>query len=162
MTQSSSSRCCGQTLTRLFSSNLNPTHNARGAFPNVTGILGMNRTLTHILTLFCVSLAMAVAGDVTSDNEVLLRATSAFSIMPASSFMSSPRLHIPTGWRCRRLVDGNTANRIGQGPEGDAFDSTIRGLHEAEKLESVPMLNFAAQIDLDLVDLLERYFEHRK
>jgi hypothetical protein len=37
----------------------------------------------------------------------------------------------------------------------DAFDSLIRGLDDAAKLENLPMLRFAAQIDLDLVDLLE-------
>jgi hypothetical protein len=44
----------------------------------------------------------------------------------------------------------------------DAFNSTVRGLQEAGKVEHLPMLNFAAQIDLDLVDLLEGYFEHKK
>ena len=37
----------------------------------------------------------------------------------------------------------------------DAFGSVMRGLDEATKLENLPMLRFAAQIDLDLVDLLE-------
>jgi hypothetical protein len=37
----------------------------------------------------------------------------------------------------------------------DAFGSAIRGLDEAAKVENLPMLRFAAQIDLDLVDLLE-------
>ena len=37
----------------------------------------------------------------------------------------------------------------------DAFGSTIRGLDEAANLENLPMLRFAAQMDLDLVDLLE-------
>jgi hypothetical protein len=37
----------------------------------------------------------------------------------------------------------------------DAFGSVMRGLDEAAKLENLPMLRFAAQIDLDLVDLLE-------
>jgi hypothetical protein len=36
-----------------------------------------------------------------------------------------------------------------------AFDSVILGLHDAARLENLPMLRFAAQIDLDLVDLLE-------
>ena len=44
----------------------------------------------------------------------------------------------------------------------DAFSSTIRGLQQAGKVEHLPMLNFAAQIDLDLVDLLEGYFERKK
>jgi hypothetical protein len=35
------------------------------------------------------------------------------------------------------------------------FDSVIRGLGDAAKLQNLPMLRFAAQIDLDLVDLLE-------
>jgi len=37
----------------------------------------------------------------------------------------------------------------------NAFDSLIRGLDDAARLEDLPMLRFAAQIDLDLVDLLE-------
>ena len=37
----------------------------------------------------------------------------------------------------------------------DAFDSLIRGFDDAARLENLPMLRFAAQIDLDLVDLLE-------
>ena len=37
----------------------------------------------------------------------------------------------------------------------DAFGSVTRGLDDAAKLENLPMLRFAAQIDLDLVDLLE-------
>lgn len=37
----------------------------------------------------------------------------------------------------------------------DAFDTTIRGLNDAVKQENLPMLRFAAQIELDLVDLLE-------
>lgn len=44
----------------------------------------------------------------------------------------------------------------------DAFNSTVRGLQEAGKVEHLPMLNFAAQVDLDLVDLLEGHFEHKK
>ncbi len=41
----------------------------------------------------------------------------------------------------------------------DAFNSTIAGLKKAVELKHLPMLNFAAQIDLDLVDLLESHFE---
>ena len=37
----------------------------------------------------------------------------------------------------------------------DAFGTSIRGLDEAAKLENLPMLRLAAQIELDLVDLLE-------
>jgi len=37
----------------------------------------------------------------------------------------------------------------------DALDTAVRGLVNATKLENLPMLRFAAQIDLDLVDLLE-------
>ena len=43
----------------------------------------------------------------------------------------------------------------------DAFNSTIRGLQTASKTENLPMLNFAAQMDLDLVDLLEAHFKHK-
>ena len=44
----------------------------------------------------------------------------------------------------------------------DTMQSTVRGLEQAIQIESLPMLNFAAQIDLDLVDLLEGYFERKK
>jgi len=44
----------------------------------------------------------------------------------------------------------------------DAFSTTARGMQQAGKAEHLPMLDFAAQMDLDLVDLLERYFEGRK
>ena len=43
----------------------------------------------------------------------------------------------------------------------DAVESTIRGLQQAAQTENLPMLHFAAQIDLDLVDLLEGYFEKK-
>lgn len=33
------------------------------------------------------------------------------------------------------------------------------GLKQAIELKHLPMLNFAAQIDLDMVDLLESHFE---
>ena len=41
----------------------------------------------------------------------------------------------------------------------DAVNSTIRGLQEATRSKNLPMVNFAAQLDLDLVDLLETEFE---
>jgi hypothetical protein len=41
----------------------------------------------------------------------------------------------------------------------DAVNSTIRGLQEASSSKNLAMINFAAQIDLDLVDLLEGDFE---
>ncbi len=41
----------------------------------------------------------------------------------------------------------------------DAVNSTIRGLQEAARSKNLPMVNFAAQLDLDLVDLLETEFE---
>jgi hypothetical protein len=44
----------------------------------------------------------------------------------------------------------------------DAFNTTVHGLQQASKAEHLPMLNFAAQMDLDLVDLLEGYFERGK
>jgi hypothetical protein len=44
----------------------------------------------------------------------------------------------------------------------DALNSTIRGLSQAGKIEHLPMLHFAAQMNLDLVDLLENYFENKK
>lgn len=42
----------------------------------------------------------------------------------------------------------------------DAFGSTVRGLQEASRSENLPMVRFAAQMDLDLVDVLEAHFEH--
>jgi len=44
----------------------------------------------------------------------------------------------------------------------DAFDSAIRGLDDAAQLENLPMLRFAAQIDVDLVDLLEGVFTRKR
>lgn len=43
----------------------------------------------------------------------------------------------------------------------DAFNSTLRGLQTASKTENLPMLNYAAQMDLDLVDLLEAHFKRK-
>jgi hypothetical protein len=37
----------------------------------------------------------------------------------------------------------------------NAFGTLIRGLEDAAKIDNLPMLRFAAQMDLDLVDLLE-------
>lgn len=61
----------------------------------------------------------------------------------------------------RKTVDDADAwwkalhGRVSERSLRDAFDSTVRGLHDATRIEDVPMLRFAAQIDLDLVDLLE-------
>ena len=44
----------------------------------------------------------------------------------------------------------------------DAFSSTVTGIREATNKENLAMLFFAAQIDLDLVDLLENHFERKK
>jgi hypothetical protein len=43
----------------------------------------------------------------------------------------------------------------------DTVNSTVRGLEQAGKSENLPMLQFGAQIDLDLVDLLEAFFERK-
>ena len=43
-----------------------------------------------------------------------------------------------------------------------AMDSDIQGLQQAAKSKNLPMLYFAAQMDLDLVDLLENHFEGKK
>lgn len=43
----------------------------------------------------------------------------------------------------------------------DAFATTVAGLSEATKSENPAMLRLAAQIDLDLVDLLEHHFERK-
>ena len=42
----------------------------------------------------------------------------------------------------------------------DAMGSTLHGLQEASRSENLPMVRFAAQMYLDLVDLLETHFEH--
>ncbi len=57
-----------------------------------------------------------------------------------------------TWWRAIRRQVSNVALR-------DAFSSTVGGLQEATRSENLPMLHFAVQMDLDLVDLLERHFE---
>ena len=44
----------------------------------------------------------------------------------------------------------------------DAFNSTVRGMQQAASSENRPMLQYAAQMDLDLVDLLEKHFEGKK
>lgn len=41
----------------------------------------------------------------------------------------------------------------------DAMDTAIDGLKIASQSQNIPMLKFAAQVDLDLVDLLEGFFE---
>lgn len=43
----------------------------------------------------------------------------------------------------------------------DAVNTTIRGLESASKEQHLPMLKFAAQVDLDLVDLLESHFRNK-
>ncbi len=43
----------------------------------------------------------------------------------------------------------------------DAFSDAIGGLTEAAKAENLSLLNLAYKMDLDLVDLLEHYFEGR-
>lgn len=43
----------------------------------------------------------------------------------------------------------------------DAVNTTIRGLETAAQAENLPMLKFAAQVDLDLVDLLESHFRSK-
>jgi len=46
-------------------------------------------------------------------------------------------------------------SRVSQKGLRDVFGTSIRGLDDAARLESIPMLRFAAQIELHLVDLLE-------
>ncbi len=46
-------------------------------------------------------------------------------------------------------------SKVSQKGLRDAFGTSIRGLDDAAKLENLPMLRFSAQIELDLVDLLE-------
>lgn len=52
--------------------------------------------------------------------------------------------------------------KVSDEPLGDAMDSTVLALQQASKLGHLPMLHFAAQMDLDLVDLLEGDFERKK
>ena len=47
------------------------------------------------------------------------------------------------------------SSKVSEAGLRDAFDSLMRGLDDAARIEDLPMLRFAAQIDLDLVDLLE-------
>jgi len=60
-----------------------------------------------------------------------------------------------TWWTAIKSKVSNTGLR-------DAFESTIRGLKQGAMLEHLPVIDFAAQMDLDLVDLLEEYFESRR
>lgn len=54
---------------------------------------------------------------------------------------------------------GSTKPKIKNVALRDAMDSTIRGLQEGAKTENPRLVHFAAQLDLDLVDLLEALFE---
>jgi len=65
-------------------------------------------------------------------------------------------------WKDIRRTVGEAAgwwntieSKVSQKGLRDAFGSSIRGLGDAAKLENLPMLRFAAQIELHLVDLLE-------
>lgn len=83
------------------------------------------------------------------------------------------RLHVlaaagPADWEAIRDVVADAAGwweaikaKVTNKGLRDAFNSTIRGLQTASKTENLPMLNFAAQVDLDLVDLLEAYFKRK-
>lgn len=44
----------------------------------------------------------------------------------------------------------------------DSVDTTITGLERAAASKNIDMLKFAAQVDLDLVDLLEGFFEKKE
>ena len=54
-----------------------------------------------------------------------------------------------------------TKPKINQIALTDAMDSTIRGLQEGAKSQNQALVHFAAQLDLDLVDLLEVFFESK-
>jgi hypothetical protein len=65
-------------------------------------------------------------------------------------------------WKDIRRTVGEAAgwwntigSKVSQKGLRDAFDTSIRGLDDAAKLENLPMLRFAAQLELQLVDLLE-------
>ena len=55
-----------------------------------------------------------------------------------------------------------TKSRVTEKGLRDAFNSTVRGLQQSAKTENLPMIHFAAQMDLDLVDMLENHFESKK
>jgi hypothetical protein len=44
----------------------------------------------------------------------------------------------------------------------DAVNTSIKGLSKASRSKNLDMLEFAAQVDLDLVDLLEGFYEKGK
>ena len=51
------------------------------------------------------------------------------------------------------------AQRVGRKGLSDAMNTTIDGIEHSAEIRDVQMLVFAARVDLDLVDLLESYFE---
>jgi hypothetical protein len=53
-----------------------------------------------------------------------------------------------------KLLENQTSDAALQ----DAFSSAIAGMREAVGARNLPMLRFAAQMDIDLVDLLEHHF----
>ncbi len=64
------------------------------------------------------------------------------------------------------VLEGNsqwTAIRKNVSESGlrDSMDTAINGLQNAADRKNIEMLRFAAEVDLDLVDLLEGYFEDR-
>jgi hypothetical protein len=72
-------------------------------------------------------------------------------------------------WNAMREISGDAAtwwaaikSKVTEKALRDAVNTTIKGLQQAGKLEHLPMLVFAAQMDLDLVDLLEGYFDRKK
>ncbi|MDB6030826.1 MAG: hypothetical protein JWM16_1164 [Verrucomicrobiales bacterium] len=72
-------------------------------------------------------------------------------------------------WSAMREIAGDAATwwaaikaKVTEKALRDAVNTTVKGVQQAGKLEHLPMLVFAAQMDLDLVDLLESYFDRRK
>lgn len=54
---------------------------------------------------------------------------------------------------------GEIDERVRDNPLRDTVAAAVKGMADAARLENAPMAKFAAQMDLDLVDLLEGYFE---
>ena len=52
-------------------------------------------------------------------------------------------------------------NKVSDKRVRDTVNSTLAGMEKAAKIENLPMIQFAAQIDLDLVDVLEGHFESK-
>jgi hypothetical protein len=52
-------------------------------------------------------------------------------------------------------------NKISDKGLQDIMNTAIKGIKNSANSKNIEMLKFAAQVDLDLVDLLEKYFEKK-